>query len=198
MTDACLYMATNRANGKVYIGQTRQGLGRRKSRHLWDAERGSPCRFHSAIRRYGAGAFEFKVLAVGPSGPWLNDLEIRAVEAWNSFNKGYNDTKGGDGGRGSKARLGKTHTPEVRAKIAAARRGKPGTRLGHRNTPEQNEKVRQANLGKKLSAEHRAKISAAQKGRPAWNKGVLHTEEHKLKQSKAQKERWAKRKGTVQ
>lgn len=197
MSPACLYMATNRENGKVYIGQTRQAFARRKSRHLWDARQGSACRFHAALRQYGADSFEFRVLAVGPAGAWLNALEIRAIVAWNSFNKGYNDTKGGDGGNGSKARLGKTHTPEARAKISAARRGKPGTRLGHHNTPEHNEKVRQANLGKKLSVETRAKISAAQKGRVAWNKGVLHSEEHRLKQSNAQKARWAKLKGTA-
>ena len=197
MTPGCLYMATNRTNGKVYIGQTRQAFSRRKSRHLWDAARNSPCRFHAAIRKYGSEAFEFKMLVVGPAGDWLSEMEIRAIEAYDSYNKGYNDTKGGEGTLGSKARLGKTHTPEARAKIGAAHRGKPGTRLGHRNTPEQNEKVRQANLGKTLSAEHRAAISAGLKGRPTWNKGVLATEEHRLKQSNAQKLRWAKIKGTV-
>jgi group I intron endonuclease len=176
-------MATNRANGKVYIGQTRQAFSRRKSRHLWDAARNNPCRFHAAIRKYGPEAFEFKTLVVGPAGDWLSEMEIRAIEAYDSYNKGYNDTKGGEGTLGSKARLGKTHTPEARAKIGAARRGKPGTRLGHHNTPEQNEKVRQANLGKILSAEHRAAISAGQKGRLAWNKGATHTEATKRKMS---------------
>jgi len=181
----CLYIATNRVNGKVYIGQTRQSFARRKSRHLWDAARNSPCRFHAAIRTYGPEAFEFKMLAIGPVGGWLSEMEIRTIEAYNSFNSGYNDTKGGEGTRGSMARLGKTHTPEARAKISAARRGKPGGRLGCRNTPEHNEKVRQANLGKTLSVEHRAAISAAQKGRPAHNKGVAHTEETKRKMSLA-------------
>jgi group I intron endonuclease len=178
-------MATNRTNGKVYIGQTRQAFSRRKSRHLWDAARNSPCRFHAAIRKYGPEAFEFKMLVVGPAGDWLSEMEIRVIEAYNSFNKGYNDTKGGEGTLGSKARLGKTHTPEARAKIAAAHRGKPGTRLGHHNTPEQNERIRQANLGKTLSAEHRAAIGAGLKGRPTWNKGATHTEATKRKMSLA-------------
>ncbi len=197
MTPGCLYIATNRVNGKVYIGQTRQSFARRKSRHLWDAARNSPCRFHAAIRMYGPDAFEFKMLAIGPAGGWLSEMEIRTIKAYDSFNAGYNDTKGGEGTVGSKARLGKTHTPEARAKISAARRGKPGGRLGCRNTPEHNEKVRQANLGKKLSVEHRAAISASQKGRSAHNKGVKHTDVHRMNQSTAQKIRWAKIKGTV-
>lgn len=197
MKTATLYIVTNTVNDKVYVGQTAQSFKRRWSRHRWDAKRGSPCRFHAALRCYGAEAFEARVLVIGPAGDWIKELEVRAIALYDSFNKGYNDTKGGDGGCGSTHRLGKKHTPEARARISAARKGK-ATRLGHKNTPEQNEKVRQANLGKKLTAEHRANIGAACAGKPAWNKGVFPLDETRRKMSEQQKLRWAERKGNAQ
>lgn len=182
---ATLYMVTNKVNGKAYIGQTWRPVPRRWSQHKSCARGQRPTRFHRAIRQYGEDAFEIKTLVVGPAGDWMNELEIRAIAAYDTFNKGYNDTKGGDGGLGSKGRLGKTHSPEARAKISAARKGK-ATRLGHKNSAEHNEKVRRANLGKKLSAETVAKIVAANKGR-VYKKGVIPSAETRLKMSLAHK-----------
>ena len=197
MKTATLYIVTNTVNDKVYVGQTAQSFARRWSRHRWDAKQGSPCRFHAALRCYGAEAFEARVLVIGPAGDWMKDLEVRAIALYDSFNKGYNDTKGGDGGRGSTHRLGKKHTPEARAKISAGHLG-IRTRLGHKNTPEHNEKVRQANLGKKLSAEHRANIGTACAGKTAWNKGVSPSSETRRKMSEQQKLCWVKRKEKTQ
>jgi len=55
----------------------------------------------------------------------------------------------------------KARDPGRRAKIAAAKRGKP-------RPPEVIEALRRANLGKKLSAATRAKMSAAHKARGTW------------------------------
>jgi len=63
--------------------------------------------------------------------------------------------------RAIEAMHAKARDPARRAKIAAARRGKP-------RPPEVIEAMRQANLGKKLSAETRAKMSAAHKARGTW------------------------------
>lgn len=64
---------------------------------------------------------------------------------------------------------GKTHSPESRAKIAAARRGKPTT-LGIKRppfSPEWRAKISAANKGVKrsFSAKHRANIGRASSGR---------------------------------
>lgn len=182
-----LYLVRCAPNGKVYVGQTKQGLKRRWSRHCWDARRGSSNRFHDAIRRYGPDSFEVTHVATALKEEWADEAEMQLIADYRSFNRGYNDTKGGGGGRGSKCRLGKTHTPETRARIAAAKKGRPGTRLGHKNTPEHNEKVRQANLGKKRSREAVEKTAAALRGRAPWNKGVPHTEEARRKMSESRR-----------
>lgn len=182
---ATLYMATNKANGKSYIGKTVRRLATRWTQHRCGAKGARPTRFQAAIRQYGEDAFEVRAIAVGPAGEWMNDLEIRAIAAYDTFNTGYNDTKGGDGGLGSKGRVGKKHTAESRAKISASHMG-IRTRLGHKNTPEQNEKLRQANLGKKLSPETVAKMMEARKSR-VYKKGHKLSEEVRLKMSLARK-----------
>ncbi len=59
---------------------------------------------------------------------------------------------------------GKRHTPETRAKMSAAKKGKPGNWLGKSHTPETRAKISAAKKGKKgtpHTPETRAKISAA-------------------------------------
>jgi hypothetical protein len=60
-----VYVATNKVNGKRYIGVTGQGLPARKARHVNQAHQGSVrCpRLYAAIRKYGESAFEWKVVA---------------------------------------------------------------------------------------------------------------------------------------
>ena len=59
-----IYMATNKVNGKRYIGQTIGKFERRKKKHISDAksERDS-FYFHSAIRKYGPENLEWQVLS---------------------------------------------------------------------------------------------------------------------------------------
>jgi len=192
MSVTTLYMVTNKVNEKSYIGQTTQKLARRWYLHIWKAKHACQQRFHKAILKYGEHNFEVKALVIGQQH-WIKELEISAIRAYNTFNNGYNDTKGGDGGLGSKCRLGKKHTAETRAKISAARKGVP-TRLGQKNSAEHNEKVRQANLGKKASPETRSLLSAIRKATPAcWMLGRKASPETKAKMSAAHKAKWAMR-----
>jgi hypothetical protein len=60
-----VYLATNLTNGKRYIGATSRSLEVRRYEHEWCALKGkaSTCRFfHAAIRKYGVGVFEWRVL----------------------------------------------------------------------------------------------------------------------------------------
>lgn len=60
-----VYMATNKINGKRYIGATRLGREARAEQHFKDARRKArDCpRFYDAIRKYGREAFEWTTLA---------------------------------------------------------------------------------------------------------------------------------------
>lgn len=182
-----LYKVTNKINGRMYIGQTCQGYKRRWYIHCWRAARGGEQRFHKAIQKYGKDNFGVELLVVGPTLEWINDLEKKAIKLYDTFNNGYNDTKGGDGTVGQKFRLGKKHTAETRAKISASHMGRPSPRKGVKLSEETKQKLRIANLGKTLSENVRKKISDSQVGRIAWNKGLKHSEETKAKMSAAHK-----------
>lgn len=161
-----LYLATNKVNGKIYVGQTCLGLPLRKYRHLRDARLGRGSLFHRAIRKYGEDAFEFKVVCVGPQGPWLDEMEIGLIAAYGSFGKaGYNATAGGCGSRGNTNFLGKRHTPETI------------------------EKMRQVKLGKVFTDEHRANLARARNkpGYTGGGKGYKHTEEYKRRMAEQNK-----------
>lgn len=94
-----IYKVTNLVNGKVYIGQTRQTIQIRWEQHCF-----SPyiCHFHQAIRKYGRENFKVEELccidlAEKELSIKLNELEIYYIEKFNSYNNGYNSTKGGEG-----------------------------------------------------------------------------------------------------
>lgn len=164
---ARLYRAVNIEDGKIYIGQTTSSLPQRKARHFTDARQGRGSVFHRAIRKHGESAFVFEVLAVGPAGSWLDDLEIAAIAAYGSLaGQGYNVSEGGCGSRGNKNFLGKKHTPEAKQKIGLA------------------------NLGKKHTPEARANMSAAHKGKThagSFVVGYKHPEETKRRMSETRK-----------
>ena len=56
-----IYKATNKINGKVYIGQTEKTLEHRKEVHHRDSER-MDTYFYRAIRKYGWENFEWEVI----------------------------------------------------------------------------------------------------------------------------------------
>lgn len=50
--------------------------------------------------------------------------------------------------------------------------GKPGTRTGHKNSPEHTEKIRLKNTGKRRTDETKLKISQIKKGKKWWTNGI--------------------------
>jgi group I intron endonuclease len=57
-----IYKATNKINGKSYVGQTIRTLNERKQSHLNDSNNNSTCYFHNAIRKYGKASFKWEIL----------------------------------------------------------------------------------------------------------------------------------------
>ena len=120
-----IYKATNKLNGKCYIGQTRHSLSYRRRVHLTKARQGIQTHFYSAIRKYGEDNFEWEIICSTNSKAVLNELETFYITKFDSIKHGYNMVDGGDNNimdiESVKTRHGEVmRSPEVRAKISAS------------------------------------------------------------------------------
>ena len=165
-----IYIATNTINTKQYVGQStkypHEHRGRIHEHYL--AKR--KYLFHKAIRKYGFDNFTWEVIHY----PGASQDALNAIERWHIAKlgslvpNGYNlETGGKSGGKLS---------PEARAKLSAAHKGKiitpehraklSKTLKGRIISPETRAKISAANKGKIITPEHRAKLSAARRGKP--------------------------------
>lgn len=149
-----IYMATNKVNGKMYIGFDASWPRRRES-HL--KMRGDAPRFHSAIKKYGKDTFEWIILFQG----WDRDFvlgwaEPFLISEYQSQHYGYNITGGGQGRHGP-------ISEEHRQKTIRRMMGNQITK-GRKLSEEHKAKLLKA-AARPKSVEHRLKISAAQKGK---------------------------------
>ncbi|QJT70411.1 hypothetical protein [Microcystis phage MaeS] len=93
-----IYLATNRVNGKKYVGLTTFPLSTRKSIHKYEAnKKNSPFRFHCAIRKYGFDSFDWDIIDSATSETELFEKEKEWVIKFDSFKNGYNSNEGGTG-----------------------------------------------------------------------------------------------------
>ena len=117
----CVYLITNVASGKCYIGQTTQHdfPDLRWHRHCRSAKNGSHYPLHRAIREHGAEAFTVETIFITKSQNVLNTLEsLYAMEYHAYVPFGYNDAVAGKTNRFA----GKKHTEESRRKMREAKR----------------------------------------------------------------------------
>lgn len=115
-----VYMILNKINGKSYIGATQKGTRARGWIHKTTARSGrnEAQVIYRAMRKYGEENFKFFTLK--ECADWWDALESeRAYIAL--FKPRYNMTDGGGGIKGHKM------SAESRAKMSAAKKGKPGT-----------------------------------------------------------------------
>lgn len=109
---ACVvYQATNSVNGKFYIGATEKGMAARKRKHLANAKRGQNGKFYTAVRKHGAGSFEFSILMECRDFWHALDEERRLIA---ELKPAYNLTDGGGGVKGLK------YSAESRAKMSVS------------------------------------------------------------------------------
>jgi len=92
-----VYKATNKVNGKVYIGITIRTLKERMDQHLYQSKHGVKYKFQNALNKYGIDCFEWDVVDSANSIDELKNLEMKYIRQYDSFNNGYNSTRGGDG-----------------------------------------------------------------------------------------------------
>jgi len=147
-----IYKATNKVNGKVYIGQTIVGLAKRKEGHVNDslANRDNNY-FHNAISRYGKDNFTWEVLEKCCSKQELDEMEFHYIKQFDSFENGYNLTLGGGG------MLGYKITEEHRENLSKSH-------MGYKHTKQQRAKISKALTGRSCSVETRKKLSVAKIG----------------------------------
>ena len=167
----CIYMYTNKINGKRYVGQAKD-FNERHKQHI----RNHKMIVDKAIDKYGADSFEIKILAHDvPTLDKLNEYEKFFIKRYKSSVKewGYNVAEGGHNGN---VFDGKTEE-EMREIGKRMSEGKKGKYLGANSywygkakTEEQKKKI--GNTLKKYSGEN------------SWNYGLKRSEETKQKISK--------------
>ena len=93
---AYIYKITNDINGKVYIGKTYNSIEKRFKEHCKDRlKRGYEQRpLYSAMNKYGVEHFYIELLEKTDDP---EEKEKYWIEYYDSFRKGYNATRGGDG-----------------------------------------------------------------------------------------------------
>lgn len=142
-----IYKITNKINGKIYIGQTRQSLAQRWSKHCKQKKTNY---MYSAIHKYGRENFTIEEIDRASSEQELNEKEIYWISFYNSTNReiGYNIKEGGN----------QCSCPEeTRLKIGEANAGRKPSELAIQNSVN-------SRKGKKLSDQTRQKMSESRIG----------------------------------
>ena len=142
-----IYKATNKINGKCYIGQTTINIEKRKYKHEWDSKNSQDNNyFHNALNKYDKNNFEWEILEKCNSKNELDEMEYHYIKQYNSFNNGYNITMGGEG------TLGRIVSQLTRKLISKANKGKyegkNNPNYGNKWTDEQKERMSKQRLGK--------------------------------------------------
>lgn len=152
-------------NSKRYVGITtlppykrwRRGEGYKSNDH-----------FYSAIKKYGWGNIEHKLIRVDTE-ELMKFWEKMLIYHYKSNNSdyGYNKSTGGE-----QSPIGCKFTEEHRRKLSEAKKGR-------KLSEEHCKKLSQVHKGKKLSEETKKKLSESKKGelnpmygKPPWNKGL--------------------------
>lgn len=193
-----IYKATNKMNGKIYIGQTMKSIKERRLDHLRSRST-KKYYFHNALSKYGYKNFIWEEIDFANNREELNEKEIFWIKYFDSTDKdfGYNCTKGGrvpifneeTRKKISKAGKGRKHSPETIKKLKEIHKGKKIRPDNYVYTEEHKRKMSEANKGRgkgrKLSQETRKKMSESRKGKVAY----ICTDETRKKMSEVNKGR---------
>ena len=188
----------------VYTHSTDDGIvfnvGKGKDGRAWCRRRS--VKWNRVVEKYG-----LNVSIVWETESEIEALayEIQLISHFETFTREFGDdnifcnfTLGGEGGLLA-GRSGPSPSLASRAKMSAAKKGKPSRNKGRSHSPEAKAKMSAAkrgkpasNKGKSATFAARINMSAAKKGRPALNKGKLHSPESRAKMSISAKRRWSK------
>ena len=91
-----IYKIVNDVNDKIYIGKTEFSIEKRFKEHCCDAfrNRNEKRPLYAAMRKYGIKNFHIELIE---ETNIPEEREVYWINFYNSYSKGYNATKGGDG-----------------------------------------------------------------------------------------------------
>ena len=93
----CVYKATNKLNGKIYIGMTSNTMEHRRQQHIYaSSSNGKKYAFQLAIEKHGKDNFEWEVLFKSDNRQILFKKEDELIKENKSFLQkiGYNLSAG--------------------------------------------------------------------------------------------------------
>ncbi len=100
MSKGYVYKITNMVNDKVYIGITRTNQNERFLQHIKESnqEENKNRKLYSAFKEFGVYSFKIEILEEVKENT-LKEREKYYIKLYNSIEKGYNMTNGGEGCR---------------------------------------------------------------------------------------------------
>lgn len=147
---SCVYVITNKINGKAYVGKS-VNLAVRVKKHREFLSSGKQI-LYKATKKYGAENFTIEVLLESPYDSELLKAEVEAIQVLGTLTPGgYNMTTGGEGMAG--------HT-QSEATLEKRRKGA-------KENPDRWGKFAEYVAGPR-SEQHKASISASLKGKNTW------------------------------
>jgi len=188
----CIYLFTNRMNGKQYVGKTKWDLMKRD--HAAEVRGGSQRLFIRALRKYGMGLFDSSVLFESEDEQLLFKAEREAIQYLETKHpNGYNLTDGGEGSSGyifteedrqkvSKGLKGKRKSESHRESMRRAWRKRVRGQKRKPLSQQTKERISNALLGNKNGLRNQGPL-----GKTPWNKGKTFSEESRRKMSESHK-----------
>lgn len=163
----CVYVATNKVNGKQYVGKTIFNFENRKLRHARSALADTSFKFHSAIRKHGLDSFDWMIVFESLNENELFEAEKRWIKHLNTFSDGYNMTFGGEGTSGLVRSFTEKRNENVSKSLKGRKLSSSHKESISKNHPRKNkhlsnehkEKIRISNIGKKRSKAQRINTS---------------------------------------
>ena len=197
----CVYVHTNKINGKKYVGQTIYGD---KPHKRWDNGNGyrNSSYFYKAIQKYGWDGFEHEVVANSLTAQEADNFEKILIKELDTTcqNKGYNIEPGGNRNKtmsdATKKKISESHIGDKNPMYGVSLSGEKNGMYGKHHTDETKMRIsetisgeKNTHYGKPMSEETKQKISQSKKGKYTGDSnpfyGKHHTEETKNRISEA-------------
>lgn len=181
MNEARIYILIDPLSQEIrYVGWTVRPLEKRLAAHLREANQAKHHRacWIASLARSGQRPVIREIMRV-PQDQWAD-----AERYWIAYfrEQGCPLVNGTDGGEGT---LGQRHTPETRAKMSAAKKGRPSSRKGIAMSDAQKKKLSEAAKRQMADPAARAAVSRVHSGKTI-------SKSHREAVSEGNRRRWAR------